>query len=337
MERDEISLLEEELIQLSVKSLLVVTNGKPTLCIVWTKKSYNPDSFRAQLKVFGRLRRNLRYRLLESMERSTIRLVASPFWVKVGPCPPKCDRKDLIHAIGSTFGGVLRSKVKGDFCKIKVQMNMGHSIKECIKVTLKVKDLLEDELPYSLALKAELNLLGRESLKLGSVVRKSMKWGAVVEFESDSETIGVRRDFRNGLADKDWPNMKVDEVQSEVIRTMEDSPQNIKKSWQRLIKIIMSRQNQLDGVHGKRKRTWEEFDRKEFFGVRFSFILSGIGGCQETSRPGVMKIIYWNIRGLGIPRAVHHLRLVLKIDIGAKGTKWGLCLAWKEEMSIIWD
>ncbi|MBA0686859.1 hypothetical protein Goari_014435 [Gossypium aridum] len=124
MERDEISLLEEELIQLSVKSLLVVTDGKPTLCIVWTKKSYNLDSFQAQLKVFGRLRRNLRYRLLESMERSTIRLVASPFWVKVGPCPPKCDQKDLIHAIGSTFGGVLRSKVKGDFCKIKVQMNV---------------------------------------------------------------------------------------------------------------------------------------------------------------------------------------------------------------------
>ncbi|MBA0869971.1 hypothetical protein Goshw_005934 [Gossypium schwendimanii] len=140
MERDEISLLEEELIQLSVKSLL--------------------------------------------MERSKIRLVASPFWVKVGHFPLECDQKDLMLAIVSTFGGVFRSKVKG--CG-----RMDHSIKECSEVTTEIKNLPEDELPYSLALKAEINLLGKESLKLGSVARKSMKqWsytGVGVEVENVTE------------------------------------------------------------------------------------------------------------------------------------------------------
>ncbi|KAH1073354.1 hypothetical protein J1N35_025682 [Gossypium stocksii] len=48
---EEISFLAEELIQLSVKSSLVEPTGKSTLiCTIWTEKSYNPDSFRAQIK-----------------------------------------------------------------------------------------------------------------------------------------------------------------------------------------------------------------------------------------------------------------------------------------------
>lgn len=40
MEKDETSVLEEELIQLTVKSLLVTLSDKPTLiCYIWTKKS----------------------------------------------------------------------------------------------------------------------------------------------------------------------------------------------------------------------------------------------------------------------------------------------------------
>ncbi|MBA0872947.1 hypothetical protein Goshw_023966 [Gossypium schwendimanii] len=41
--RDEMSLLIEELIQLSVKRSKVVPSGKPTLiCTIWTEKLYNP-------------------------------------------------------------------------------------------------------------------------------------------------------------------------------------------------------------------------------------------------------------------------------------------------------
>ncbi|MBA0673396.1 hypothetical protein Goklo_029355 [Gossypium klotzschianum] len=48
---DEISLLTEELIQLSVKSSMVEPNGNFSLiCFIWTKKSYNQDSFKAQMR-----------------------------------------------------------------------------------------------------------------------------------------------------------------------------------------------------------------------------------------------------------------------------------------------
>lgn len=48
MEKADVFLLEEELIQLSVKNSLVRPPDKLTLlCFSWTKKIYNPDSFRA--------------------------------------------------------------------------------------------------------------------------------------------------------------------------------------------------------------------------------------------------------------------------------------------------
>lgn len=44
-------------------------------------------------------------KLNEPIERNKIKLVLSPFWVKTGPCPLEYDKKDFIHAIGSSFGG----------------------------------------------------------------------------------------------------------------------------------------------------------------------------------------------------------------------------------------
>lgn len=144
-ERDDISLLVEELLQLSVKRSMVMFLGKPTLlCTVWSGKSYNPYSFWAQLKsiwktksmfetkvagpnlfmvifdeeddlesiMAGRpwfFRRQLIvfYILIETIERKKVKQLTSPFWIKLGLCPPKFDRKDFMHAIGSSFGGIL--------------------------------------------------------------------------------------------------------------------------------------------------------------------------------------------------------------------------------------
>lgn len=55
-------------------------------------------------------------KLTKLVERNKIRLVINPFWIKVSPCLSKCGRKDLMHAIETTFGGVIRSKIKGKFC-----------------------------------------------------------------------------------------------------------------------------------------------------------------------------------------------------------------------------
>lgn len=64
MEGDDISLLEEELTKLTVKSSLVVPNEKPTLaCTVWTKKTNNPDSFRAQLRSIWKTRKKVKIKV----------------------------------------------------------------------------------------------------------------------------------------------------------------------------------------------------------------------------------------------------------------------------------
>lgn len=51
MAMDEISLLEDEFIQLTVRSSLIKPKGnKTSISSVWTKKIFNPDSFREQMK-----------------------------------------------------------------------------------------------------------------------------------------------------------------------------------------------------------------------------------------------------------------------------------------------
>lgn len=55
-----------------------------------------PWFFRRQSMVFDRL--------MSSMERCKFRLVVSPFWLKIGSCPPECDKEDLMHVVKSTFG-----------------------------------------------------------------------------------------------------------------------------------------------------------------------------------------------------------------------------------------
>ncbi|KAG8492870.1 hypothetical protein CXB51_010168 [Gossypium anomalum] len=215
MRRDEISLLEEELIQLTIKSSLVVLSDNLTLiCTVWTRKSYNPESFHAQLKSIWKTRKKFDIqvvgkilflisfeneddlemilegrpwifprqlvifdRLANPIEWSKIRLVLSLYWIKIRSCPPKCDKKDLIHAIRSTFGGVIKLEVKGDFSWLSVQLDCGrmdHGFKECDRIPTGARDKPEDELPYSLALKVGSNLLGKECLEFGASTKKSM-------------------------------------------------------------------------------------------------------------------------------------------------------------------
>ncbi|PPD91134.1 hypothetical protein GOBAR_DD11910 [Gossypium barbadense] len=61
---DEISLLAKELIRLSIKCSIVVPNVKPTLLFtIWIEKSYNPDSFRAQMKSIWKTRKKFEIQL----------------------------------------------------------------------------------------------------------------------------------------------------------------------------------------------------------------------------------------------------------------------------------
>ncbi|MBA0682075.1 hypothetical protein Goari_023826 [Gossypium aridum] len=149
MVRDEISLLADKLVQLNVKSSLVVPIGKSMLlCSMWTQRSYNLDSFRAQMKNEDDLEMILERRpwlfrkqliifekLKEAIERSKIKLILYLFWLNIGSCPLEYEKKDLMHAIGSTFGGVLQSEIKGDDCRLKVQLDIQKPLRRGIFIS----------------------------------------------------------------------------------------------------------------------------------------------------------------------------------------------------------
>lgn len=84
--------------------------------------------FRKNLVIFDRL--------TKLMERDQIRLVSSQFWIKIGPCLPEFDKKDLLHAIGVTFGGVLKSEVNGEFCRLRIKLNVQKPLRRGIFVSI---------------------------------------------------------------------------------------------------------------------------------------------------------------------------------------------------------
>ncbi|KAH1063846.1 hypothetical protein J1N35_028833 [Gossypium stocksii] len=117
-EKNKVALLEEELIQLTVKSSLVTPSENRTLIYsVWTKKTYNPDSLRVQLR------------------------------------------------------SIWKTKKKFEI----VITGIGHWIKDCTKLHAEDRTRVDDEQPFSLALNTESSIVGKGSLILGSMWKKSMK------------------------------------------------------------------------------------------------------------------------------------------------------------------
>ncbi|MBA0754183.1 hypothetical protein Gogos_005485 [Gossypium gossypioides] len=206
---------------------MVVPNSKPTLiCTVWTEKLYNPESFRAQMKSIWKTRKKFEIqmvgqnlflivfdleedldtimerrpwlfrksiilfdRLIQAVERDQIMLNSSPFWIKIDSYLPEFDKKDLLYAIGVTFGG--KPLCRGIFIfsnnvnKMRVPFKyedlpmfcfgcgrMGHGVKDCTQIIPARKSKISVDPPYTLALKAESKLAGKESMKFNAMMKK---------------------------------------------------------------------------------------------------------------------------------------------------------------------
>ncbi|MFQ6634406.1 hypothetical protein Gotur_011216 [Gossypium turneri] len=157
---DEISLLAEELTQLSVKSSMVEPNEDDLESVM----EGQPWLFRKNLIIFDQI--------FKPIKRDQIRLVSSPFWIKIGPCLPE-------------------SEIRGEFCRLRIQLNvqkplrrgifvstgngnkcwipfkyeklptfcfgcgkLGHGLLDCTSITPAEKIRIREDPPYSLALKA---------------------------------------------------------------------------------------------------------------------------------------------------------------------------------------
>lgn len=76
-------------------------------------------------------------RLSSLVDRDKISFVKMPIWVKIGLCPPECEKKYLMRAIGSTFGGLIWFEEKGDYCHIKVVINVQYPLHREIFVNVR--------------------------------------------------------------------------------------------------------------------------------------------------------------------------------------------------------
>ncbi|KAK5824411.1 hypothetical protein PVK06_019183 [Gossypium arboreum] len=141
----------------SEEDLETVTEGQPWL-------------FRKNLVLFDRL--------TTSMQRSQIRLNSSLYWIKIGPCLLEFNKKDLMHVIRATFGGILRSEINGEFCRLRFQFDVLKPLRRVFSSQQKTnstpveKNKIKDDHLFSLELKAEVNFIGKESLKFSALSKK---------------------------------------------------------------------------------------------------------------------------------------------------------------------
>ncbi|MBA0701636.1 hypothetical protein Goari_027491 [Gossypium aridum] len=63
-------------------------------------------------------------RIILAVERDQISLTSSPFWIKIDSCLLESDKKDPLHAIGATFGGVLRYEINEDSCRLRINLDV---------------------------------------------------------------------------------------------------------------------------------------------------------------------------------------------------------------------
>ncbi|MBA0661973.1 hypothetical protein Goklo_006183, partial [Gossypium klotzschianum] len=123
---DEISLLTDELIQLSVKSSMVEPSGNFSLIYsIWTKKSYNQDSFKAQMRSIWKTKKKFVIQVVgQNLFLIEFELEEDLETVMEGQ--PWLFRKQLVlfDRLRVTFGGVVRSEILGEFCRLRVQLNV---------------------------------------------------------------------------------------------------------------------------------------------------------------------------------------------------------------------
>ncbi|MBA0672145.1 hypothetical protein Goklo_029322 [Gossypium klotzschianum] len=216
------------------------------------------------------------------MERSQIRLNSFSFWIKIEPSLPEFDKKDLLYAIGVTFGGVIRSEINRDLCRLRIKLDvlkplrrgMGHGFKDSLGLTPTEKNKIRDDPPYSLALRAELYLIGKESMKFNALLKKIMPQYSYIgvtkmlpEFikqpEDENTMVWSLQDKlqSTGLEEmekkqEEGSAMKKNERVIERNSMLEDKSNPVKKtSLKRIGPVVLMSQSNEDSIMWKRKST----------------------------------------------------------------------------------
>ncbi|KAH1057211.1 hypothetical protein J1N35_035276, partial [Gossypium stocksii] len=202
-----------ELIQLSMKGSKVVPSPKPTLiCMVWTKKLYNPESFKAQIKSIWKTRKKFEIQMVGQnlflivleLEEDLETIMEGRPWLFLKSII-LFDK--LIQPVERSQ--IIRSEITRDYCQLKINLDvqklirqgifvfidnvhrswvlfkyenlsmfcfgckrMGHGLKDCLQITPTGKSKINNDPLYTLALKEESKLIGKESIKFNAFSKK---------------------------------------------------------------------------------------------------------------------------------------------------------------------
>ncbi|MBA0577298.1 hypothetical protein Golob_025015 [Gossypium lobatum] len=222
-------------------------------------------------------------RLTKQIKRAQIRLTSSPFWIKIGSCLPEIDKNDLLHAIGVTFGGVIRSEINGNLCRLKISLDVQKPLrresdiisKECQVLNPDEKERIKKDPNYTLALKAESNLIGKENMKFNALSNKARvqsSYTGGTELLSTNFITSIEENnkvWRAQRTSKETDATEPIQKQEEVSTTREDdeldeskfSSISKKTSWKRRAQTVRLNQEEIDNGTRKRKTPEEDTDR----------------------------------------------------------------------------
>ncbi|MBA0629315.1 hypothetical protein Godav_023895 [Gossypium davidsonii] len=164
---------------------------------------------------------------------------------------------------------------------------MRHRVKECTCISVAEREKKDDEYPYSMALKAESNLIGKESLQFGFSTKRIMKQC----FYTGANAV----EMEDVLSKKplEFDHQKEEQIRLKV--TIEDLATT---------EVVIDKcKNCMENIEVFDKSNYDENDNKK---PRVEM------NDLDASRPGAMKLLSWNVCRLGNPRAIRRLQHLLK-------------------------
>ncbi|MBA0618068.1 hypothetical protein Godav_027462, partial [Gossypium davidsonii] len=213
--RDEISLLTEELIQLSVKGSLVVPSVKPSLiCTIWTKKLDNTESFKAQMRSIWKTKKKFEiytvghnlFLIVFELEEDLELIMEGRLWI---------------------------SEIGGEWCRLRINLNVqkplrrGHGLSDCSEWNPAEKEKIKEDLPYSLVLKAKSNAIEKESIKFNDLSKKNR---VQCSYTGSSEMEVMNGIIQGGLQSREDEELMED--QEEAFKVMKDEQRDDTKNKQ---------------------------------------------------------------------------------------------------------
>ncbi|MBA0813634.1 hypothetical protein Gohar_027466 [Gossypium harknessii] len=266
------SLLAEELVMLLVKGSRVVPSSKPTLiCTVWTKKLYNPESFRAHMKSIWKTRRKFEIQMVGQNLFSIVFELADDLELIL----EEFDKKDLLHAIGATFGGVLRSEINENSCRLRVNLDVQRPLRRGIFVSTNAVSKVWVPFKYE---NLPMFYFGCGRLGHGDKMGRPQEYGELLGGgemtgkeeglmglkEAEESKVGPRK--KDQIKYQDKPNWKGTQPVGKIMTAVGEANMRKRKSFD--VDLIIGHKENVDSARFKRLKhdnigEWEEIFSEE--------------------------------------------------------------------------